>query len=103
MADKVLRKPAVEQMTGLDQVTLWRRERQRRFSPKNPLGLARRWLAGKRGSELWLEKRAAERPPPTNEHEGGEGFAGGLSCTGEDIGDRRNPLMVRSFHRGIAT
>jgi prophage regulatory protein len=72
MADKVLRKPAVEQMTGLDQVTLWRRERSGDFPRRIRLGSrAVGWLESE--VQIWLEKRAAERPPPTNEHEAAKG------------------------------
>jgi len=60
MADKVLRKPAVEQMTGLDQVTLWRRERSGDFPRRIQLGTrAVGWLESE--VQAWLQKRASER------------------------------------------
>ncbi len=66
MADRILRKPAVEQMTGLHEVTLWRRERSGDFPRRVQLGgRAVGWLE----SEViaWLEKHAAERIPANEE------------------------------------
>jgi prophage regulatory protein len=63
MADKILRKADVEQMTGLHQVTLWRRERSGDFPQRILLGTrAVGWLESE--VQAWLQKRAAERSAP---------------------------------------
>jgi prophage regulatory protein len=68
MRDRIVRVRELEGLVGRDSVSIWRDERAGRFPKRLKIGpRAVGWLE----SEIleWLQKRAAERPPPTDEPE----------------------------------